>query len=144
MTTINPNEDKREIAQPSWTRTMTSNNKKRRTTTILKIIGVVVAIGLLFLFSYWHPFWRYQSGYVSEAQFGEDWPFTVSEARVVCIGAADMILKTRVGTFGLTSHAKAIGFKSIEDSTIWKWDPNGWNHHVTADKFWIYVNTLCK
>jgi multisubunit Na+/H+ antiporter MnhB subunit len=123
---------------------MTSNNKKRRTTNILMIIGVVVAIGLYLLFSYWHPFWRYQSGYVSEAQFGADWPFTVSEARVVCLGAYNMILETRVGVFGLTSNALRIGYKSLDDSTIWKWDPNGWNHHVPADKFWIYVNTLCK
>jgi hypothetical protein len=123
---------------------MTSINKKRRTNTILIIIGVVIAIGLYLLFSYWHPFWRYQSGYVSEPQFGADWPFTVSEARVVCLGAYDMILETRVGVFGLTSNALRIGYDSLDDATIWKWDPNGLNHRVPADKFWIYVNTLCK
>jgi hypothetical protein len=108
------------------------------------ITGVVVAIALFFLFSSWHPFWRYQSGYVSEAQFGVDWPFTVSEARVICLGDADMILETRAGVFGLTSNAIRVGYKSLEDSTLWKWDPNGWNHRVPADKFWVYVNTLCK
>jgi multisubunit Na+/H+ antiporter MnhB subunit len=144
MTTFNPNEEKREILQPLTTTTMTSINKKRRTKNILMIIGVVVAIGLYILFSYWHPFWRYQSGYVSEVQFGADWPFTVSEARLVCLGAYDMILETRVGVFGLTGNALRIGYKSLEDSTIWKWDPNGWNHRVPADKFWLYVNTLCK
>jgi|WetSurMetagenome_2_1015567.scaffolds.fasta_scaffold365462_2 hypothetical protein len=123
---------------------MTSNNNRRGTKTILIIIGVVVAIGLWFLSSYWHPFWRYQPGYVSEAQFGENWPFTVSEARVVCLGAGDMILETRAGAFGITSNAIRIGYQSLEDSTIWKWDPNGWNHRVPTDKFWIYVNTLCK
>jgi hypothetical protein len=123
---------------------MTSNDNKRRTTRILMIVGVIAAIGLYFLFSYWHPFWRYQSGYVSEAQFGADWPFTVSEARVVCLGAYDMILETRVGVFGLTSNASKFGYKSLDEANIWKWDPNGWNHRVSADKFWIYLNTLCK
>jgi hypothetical protein len=105
---------------------MTSNDKKRKTMIILKILGVVAAIGAYFLFTYWHPFWRYQPGYVSEAQFG------------------DMLLETRAGIFGLTSHATAMGYMSLEDSSIWKWDPNGWNHRVPADKFWIYVNTLCR
>jgi hypothetical protein len=144
ITTFNPNEEKREIPQPSTTTTMTSINKKRRTKNILMIIGVIVAIGLYFLFSYWHPFWRYQRGYISEAQFGDDWPFTVSEAKVVCLGSNDMILETSVGVFGLTSNAIRIGYTSLEDSTIWKVDPNGWNQHVPADKLWIYVNTLCK
>jgi hypothetical protein len=123
---------------------MTSDDKKRRNTTILIIIGVVLAIALYFLFAYWHPFWRYQSGYVSEAQFGEDWPFTVPEARVICLGPAEMLLETRAGIFGLTSNAIRIGYQSLEDSNIWRWDPNAWNHRVPADKFWIYVNTLCK
>jgi hypothetical protein len=123
---------------------MTSNDKKRKTMIILKILGVVAAIGAFFLFTYWHPFWRYQPGYVSEAQFGDDWPFTVSEARVRCLGAGEMLLETRAGIFGLTSHATAMGYMSLEDSSIWIWDPNGWNHRVPADKFWIYVNTLCR
>jgi hypothetical protein len=55
-----------------------------------------------------------------------------------------MILETRAGVFGLTSNAIRVGYKSLEDSTLWKWDPNGWNHRVPTDKFWIYVNTLCK
>ncbi|NJD61018.1 MAG: hypothetical protein FIA98_16615 [Anaerolineae bacterium] len=119
-------------------------NKKRRRTNILIIIGVIVAISLYILFSYWHPFWRYQSGYVSAAQFGEDWPFTISEARVICAGPYDMLLQTRAGTFGLTSNAQAIGYQSLEESTIWKYDPNGWQNRVPADKFWLYINTLCK
>ncbi len=123
--------------------TMNSNNKRRKN-HILIIIGVVGAIGLYFLFSHWHPFWRYQPGYVSEAQFGKDWPFTVSEAKVVCLGSGEMILVTSAGAFGLTSHASRIGYQSLEDSNIWKWDPNGWNHRVPADKFWIHVNTLCQ
>jgi hypothetical protein len=117
---------------------------KTRINHILIMVGVVLVIGLAILFSWWHPFWRYQAGYVSEAQFGEDWPFTVSEAKVVCLGSGEMILMTRAGAFGLTGHAVSVGYMSLEDSGIWKWDPNGWNHHVPADKFWIYVNTLCK
>jgi hypothetical protein len=127
-----------------WRQQIPRITKKKRTTIILIIIGVVVAIGLFILFSYWHPFWRYQPGYLSEAQFGDDWPFTVSEAKVVCLGTGEMILVTRVGIFGLTGHAIAIGYKSLEDSSIWKWDPSGWHNRVPADKFWIYVNTRCK
>lgn len=144
MTTFSPNGEKRKIAQPSGTIRIIPDDKYGRIRTILIIIGVVVVIALYFLFSYWHPFWRYQSGYISEAQFGDDWPFTVSEARVICLGAAEMILETRVGIFGMTSNAIRAGYSSLEESNIWKWDPNGWNHRVPADKFWIYVNTLCK
>lgn len=144
MLTNKPDEETSEITRLVESTTMAPNNKKRRTTNLLIMIGVVVAIGLYFLNSYWHPFWRYQSGYVSEAQFGEDWPFTVSEARVVCLGAYDMILETRAGVFGLTSNSLRIGYKSLEDSNIWKWDQSGLNHRVAADKFWLYVNTLCK
>jgi hypothetical protein len=143
MKTSNTNEGMRETAHLPEATTNYLNNKKRRI-TILIIIGIVAAIGLYFLSSYWHPFWRYQPGYVSEAQFKEDWPFTVSEAKVVCLGSGEMILTTRAGIFGLTSHAIAIGYKSLEDANIWKWDPSGWHNHVPADEFWIYVNTLCK
>jgi hypothetical protein len=143
MTTSDSNERKRENAQLLETTKNASINKKR-INNILVIIGVVVAIGLYILFSYWHPFWRYQPGYVSQTQFGDDWPFTVSEAKVVCLGSGDMILETRAGSFGLTSHVIAIGYESLEDASIWKWDPSGWHNHVPADKFWTYVNTLCK
>src|SRR5574340_1274740 len=104
MTTVNPSEEKSEIAQPSGFTKFSREDKKRRTRNILIILASVLAIGLFFLFSYWHPFGQYQSGYVSEAQFGEEWPFTVSEARVLCLGS-DMVLETRQGIFGITSHA---------------------------------------
>jgi hypothetical protein len=143
MLTSDPNEEKRETRQPPGVTTNTSYDKKRRTRIFLIVFGVVAAIGLYLLNSYWHPLWRYQAGYVSEAQFGEDWPFTVSEAKVVCLGRGEMILVTSAGAFGLTSHAIAIGYRSLEEANIWKWDPNGWNQRVPADKFWTYVNTLC-
>ena len=116
----------------------------RITSTLLIIIGVVLIIGIFILFSIWHPFWRYQPGYVSAAQFGADWPFTVSEARVVCIGNASMLLETRAGIFGMSSNTIRVGYPSLDEATIWKWDPNAWNHRVPADSFWLYVNTLCK
>ena len=145
METPDSNEARHETAQPSWAETMRANDKKRRTTTIFIIIGVVAATGQYFLSVYWHPFWRYQPGYVSEAQFGaEGWPFTVPEARVICLGGSQMALQTRAGVFGITSEAIIVGYKSLEEANIWKYDPNGWHQRVPADKFWTYVNTLCK
>lgn len=141
MTTPGPHEGK--LLECFGTIKNAPRNKKRRT-DLLVIVGITIAIGLYLVFSYWHPFWRYQPGYVSEAQFGQDWPFTFSEARVLCVGSADMLLETRAGTYGITSHAIAIGYPGIDGANIWKWDPNGWNNRVPADKFWIYVNTLCK
>ena len=85
-----------------------------------------------------------ETAHLSEAQFREDWPFTVSEAKVVCLGSGEKILMTRAGIFGLTSHAISIGYKSLEDAKIWKWDPSGWHNHVPADEFWTHVNTLCR
>jgi hypothetical protein len=143
MKTSDTNEGMRERTRLSGATTNYSNNQKRRT-TIFIIIGIVAAVGLYFLSSDWHPFWRYEPGYVSGTQFGEDWPFTVSEAKVVCLGPGEMILMTSAGIFGLTSHAIAIGYESLDDAKIWKWDPSGWNNHVPADKLWTYVNTLCK
>ncbi len=131
--------------QPSWADTMRANDKKRRRTTLLIVIGVVAAIGLYFLSVYWHPFWRYQPGYISEAQFGEaGWPFTVPEVRVICLGGSQMALLTRAGMFGITSGAIAFGYKSLDETNIWKYDPNGWHQRLPADQFWTYVNTLCK
>jgi hypothetical protein len=136
---------KQAPAQPSWAETVRANDKKRRTTIILIIAGVAAAIGLYILFIYWHPFWRYQPGYVSEAQFGEaDWPFTVPEARLLCPGGSQILLQTRVGIFGLTSGAIAHGYKSLDEADIWKYDPTGWHNRLPADKFWTYVNTFCK
>jgi hypothetical protein len=53
-----------------------------------------------------------------------------------------MILETRVGIYGITSHAIAVGYKSLEQTAIWRWDPNELNHRMLADEFWIYGNTL--
>ena len=119
--------------------------KRERRTFTLVIVGIVVIVVLyFFLDSYVHPFWRYQSGYVSQAQYGEDWPFTVKEARVVCIGQGGMLLETRVGSFGMTSGTVAMGYQDLNDANIWKFDPAGFQNRVPATSFWIYVNTLCK
>jgi hypothetical protein len=123
---------------------MATFDKKRIRTPTLIIFGIFAAIGLYILFSSWRPFWKYSPGYISQAQFGADWPFTVPEARVICIGQTDMLLETRAGVFGITSHAIAIGYPSLDEAAIWKYDPNGWKHRVPADRFWIHVNTLCK
>jgi hypothetical protein len=91
----------------------------------------------------WHPFWPFQSSYLSAQLIDEQWPFTVSEARLVCAGS-EMLLEASTGTFGLTSHALSIDYPSLEGSSIWKYDPNGWQGRLPAEKFWLYVNTLCK
>ncbi len=117
---------------------------RTRKNIILITIGGLLIIGLFVLFSFWHPFWRFQAGYVSEAQFGIDWPFTVSEAKVVCIGNASMLLETSAGIFGMTSNTIRIGYTSLEEAPIWKWDPNASNHRVPAESFWLYVNSLCR
>ncbi len=120
------------------------NILKRIPTPIFVILGIVAAVGLYVLFTHWHPLWRYQAGYVSQAQFGEDWPFTVPEAKVVCYGNGEMVLLTSAGAYGLTSGMIGMGYQSLEQADIWKLDPNGWKQRVPADKFWVYVNTLCK
>ena len=143
MTASDPNEKNGEASQRPGEDPHRLVDHKRRN-KIFIIVGIGVVVALFVINSYLHPFWRFQSGYVSEAQFGADWPFTVSEARVICLGYGEMVLETRAGAFGLTSGTIAIGYMSLEDSKIWKWDPDGWNHRVPADSFWTYVNTLCR
>jgi hypothetical protein len=143
MTTSGSNAGKSETAQPSMRAIYAAQDKKKRTMILLGMIAALAVISLVILFQYWHPLWRYQYGYVSEAQFGQDWPFTVPEAKVICLGP-NMLLETRAGIFALTSQAVTVGYKSLESSNIWKYDPNGWKQRVSADKFWTYVNTLCK
>ncbi len=123
---------------------MTLKDRLKSSKTVLIVLGALVVISLFIINSYWHPFWRYQAGYVSQAQFGADWPFTFKDAKVTCMGPGELLLETRAGVFGLTSGALRMGYTSLEDADIWKFDPNGWNNRVPADKFWLYVNTLCK
>ncbi len=51
------------------------------------------------------PFGPFNLAFSQPRTFGEQWPFTVFEARLVCVDS-EMLLETGAGTFGLTSQAK--------------------------------------
>ena len=86
--------------------------------------------------------WRLEPGYVSEQQFGGDWPFTVPEGVVLCAGSGVVVLETRSGTFGLTGYSNTAGFTNIKDSGIWKISASGWGY-VPMSKFISYAVGLC-
>lgn len=68
--------------------------------------------------------WRASPYYISEAQFGDNWPFTVSEGLIQCIGKG-IVLETSQGTYGLTGYTDTLGYTNIKDSGLWKSTPDG-------------------
>jgi hypothetical protein len=86
---------------------------------------------------------RLDPGYVSETQFGPEWPFTVPEGVVLCVSPGVEVLETRVGTFGLTGYSNTAGFTNIKDSGIWKMDSSGWGL-MPMSKFINYAHSLCQ
>jgi hypothetical protein len=64
-------------------------------------------------------------GYVSEADFGADWPLTIPEATLRCVPASAVILVTSKGTYAVNGLAKGQaaknGWKEIEE--IWREHP---------------------
>jgi hypothetical protein len=85
--------------------------------------------------------WRTSPYYVSEAQFGDAWPFTVSEGLIQCAGEG-IVLQTSQGTYGLTGYTDTLGYTNIKDSGLWKNSPDGWGK-VPLGTFTGYAVSLC-
>lgn len=86
--------------------------------------------------------WRASPYYVSEAQFGNNWPFTVSEGLVRCVGEG-IVLETSQGTYGLTGYTDTLGYTNIKDSGLWKSTSDGWGK-VPLSTFTSYAVNLCR
>lgn len=85
--------------------------------------------------------WRLSPGYVSEKQFGEDWPLTVSEGVIQCPGEG-VVINTDRGTFGLTGFSDTLGFTNIKDSGLWKDSDSGGK--ISLSKLTSYAVSLCR
>lgn len=57
---------------------------------------------------------------ISENEYGSDWPFKVSDGKLMCIGNA-VIFKTDKNEYAINGVAKQEGYTAIEP--IWKEDP---------------------
>ncbi len=86
--------------------------------------------------------WRLSPNYVSEKQFGDNWPFTVSEGLVECGSTGVVVLHTNEGTFGLTGHSNEHSYVNIKDSGLWKTSADGWGN-VSLSTFTSYAVSLC-
>ncbi len=84
---------------------------------------------------------RLNPGYVSEKQFGKDWPLTVSEGVIQCPGEG-VVIKTNEGTFGLTGFSDTLGFTNIKDSGLWKDSDSGGK--IPLSKLTSYAVSLCR
>ena len=86
--------------------------------------------------------WRKSPKYVSEEQFGEDWPFTISEGLVACVSGGGIVLKTSKGNYGLTGFTDTLGYTNIKDSGFWKDAKDGYTKSPLMP-FTRYVVRLC-
>lgn len=85
--------------------------------------------------------WRLSPNYVSEKQFGKDWPLTVSEGTIVCNGPV-VLIRTSNGTFGLTGYSVTAGYTDIKESGILKRTDDGWGY-IPISKLVSYSVDLC-
>jgi hypothetical protein len=85
--------------------------------------------------------WRLNPGYVSEKQFGEDWPLTVSEGVIQCPGEG-VVIETSNGTFGLTGFTDTLGFTNIKDSGLWKNSDSGGK--IPLSRLTSYAVSACR
>lgn len=85
--------------------------------------------------------WRLSPNYVSEKQFGKDWPLTVSEGLIICNGPV-IVIKTSNGTFGLTGYSVSAGYTDIKESGILKRTDDGWGY-IPISKLVSYSVNLC-
>lgn len=60
-------------------------------------------------------------GYLRRADFGDAWPLTVDEGRVVCQPGRIVVFITSVGTYAVNGSAERGGMQSID--AIWLDDP---------------------
>lgn len=86
--------------------------------------------------------WRLSPNYVSEKQFGKDWPLTVSEGIIQCNGQS-VLISAGGGTFGLTGYSVASGDTDIRDSGLLKRTDDGWGY-VPISKLVSYSVELCR
>jgi len=61
-------------------------------------------------------------GYVSQKDFGDKWPLTVSSGQVECKRGVLAVFHHRNKTYGLNGTAISYGYQRIDP--IWKDDPN--------------------
>lgn len=60
---------------------------------------------------------------VTKGQFGDEWPFAVTEATIECRRGDVILLRTGQRTYGLNGAAVDAGYDSIRYSSIWLDDP---------------------
>src|SRR3954462_9561007 len=64
---------------------------------------------------------------IRAAAYGQDWPYTFSEAKVSCVNAGDLIAKTDGKTYALNgaalSHASENGWLDWRDAATNSGDP---------------------
>ncbi|MBD1864296.1 MULTISPECIES: DUF2511 domain-containing protein [Trichocoleus] len=64
---------------------------------------------------------------ISQAEFGDSWPFTVSNGELYCIGEGNgqqvgaVVFATEDESYAVNGTAKALGYKAIEE--IWRSNP---------------------
>ena len=62
-------------------------------------------------------------GRITQEQFGDDWPFTLSEVNVECMPHKAIVVRTDHYTYALNGAAMDAGYDSIRYSSIWLDDP---------------------
>ena len=63
------------------------------------------------------------SARITQEQFGDDWPFTMSEVTVECMPYKAVVVRTDHYTYALNGTAMDAGYDSIRYSSIWLDDP---------------------
>jgi hypothetical protein len=85
--------------------------------------------------------WRKSPYYVSETQFGKDWPLTVNEGLIRCDGGG-VLIDAGGGIYGLTGFSNTLGYTNIKDSGLLKRTDDGWGM-IPISKLVSYAVDLC-